>query len=192
MELARDDWVAYFQSIATEERRLLVAIESVGPRAPVNERIDAMCEGICTRHPLRSIAYEQNADVFEVALGLAAREGPLLRYFVAAPRRIFIREGEAVRAIVVTDAGDTRTLVCVFSVEPRSPRTSGSARPLDRGHGRHRQSPKALHVLAGTRQDPHPRRPAPPRAHPQSSNQSAAERHRPGVTLRERASRAEA
>ena len=83
------------------------------------KRISAMCEGVCTRHPLRSICYERRGDVFEVAAGLAAEQGPLLRFFVAEPRSIFIREATRARAIVVTDAGGARTLVCVFPTPPR-------------------------------------------------------------------------
>lgn len=130
MELTQDTWAAYFRGI-TNAHRQLVAIESVGPRARVEERIEAMCEGVCTRHPLRAIAYEQRADVFEVAAGLAAEQGPLLRYLVAAPRRIVVKEERGVRAIAVTDAGGGRTLVCVFSTEPRGSRSGARIRSID-------------------------------------------------------------
>jgi hypothetical protein len=178
MELGREDWVPYFRSISSDERRLFVAIESVGPRVPVEERIEAMCDGVCTRHPLRSIAYEHHADMFEVALGIAAPEGPLLRYFVAAPRQILVREDDSVRAIVVTDAGDTRTLVCVFSVEPRGPHTARIARPLGRRSGHRHQSPNALHILAPARPDLRDRRPATPWALARPAADCAARRHR--------------
>src|ERR1700746_3909957 len=111
VELAQSDWNDYFERMSSEPGRLLVAIESVGRHAALEERISAMCEGVCTRHPLRSICYERRADVFEVAAGLAAEHVPLLRFFVAEPRSIFVREATRARAIVVTDADGALTLV---------------------------------------------------------------------------------
>jgi len=148
MELAQCDWSTYFRSITGEPQCLLVAVESVGPRTPLEERIDAMCEGVCTRHPLRAMCYEQHADVFEVAVGLNLSQGPLLRYFVAAPRRISVREVNAARAIVVSDSGGGRTLVCVFQAPPWDSHTAVLTRPQHRNHVRSPRSGPAAHPLA--------------------------------------------
>jgi hypothetical protein len=145
MELAQHDWTTYFRSITSEPQRLLVAFESVGRRTPVEERIDAMCEGVCTRHPLRAIGYEQHSDVFEVAVGLSVQQGPLLRFFVAAPRRICVRDASAARAFVITDAGGARTLVCVFSMHPWETRTATLTRRARSDPRPRRKPPAALH-----------------------------------------------
>jgi|GEM_PF-3464583 len=157
MELAQCDWSKYFRNITGEQQRLLVAVESVGLRAPLDERIDAMCQGVCTRHPLRAMCYEHRADVFEVAVGLNVGHGPLLRYFVAAPRRISVREVNAARAIVVSDSGGGRTLVCVFPAPPWDSYTATLTRPANRTHVRRPRSPEAMHPLAVSRS----RRPVP-------------------------------
>lgn len=160
MELTQQNWEPYFTGITREPGRRLVAIESLGRHSLVEERIDAMCDGVCTRHPLRAIGYEQRADVLEVAVGLNAEHGPLLRFFVAAPRRIVVREAEAARAIIVTDAGDARTAVVVFPIQPRGTRSTARARPVERDHARRRHAPEALHVVAGDGPDgraPHSR-----------------------------------
>ena len=145
MELAQRDWSRYFRNITSEPQRLLVAVESVGPHTLLDERIDAMCEGVCTRHPLRAMGYEQREDVFEVALGLTAGQGALLRYFVAAPRSISVREVNAARAIVVSDSGGGRTLVCVFTVPPWDSPTATLTRPANRDQVRHRKARDAMH-----------------------------------------------
>lgn len=150
MELTRQDWAPYLEGIANAPGRRLVAIESLGQHSLVDERIDAMCDGVCTRHPLRAIGYEERADVFEVAVGLIAERGPLLRFFVAAPRRIVVREAEVARAIVVTDAGGSRTVVVVFTVDPRGTRSATRARPAEFVHVRRRAAPEAVVVSAGT------------------------------------------
>jgi hypothetical protein len=130
MELAQDSWATYFRSVSSEPQKLLVAMESVGARAMVDERIDAMCEGVCTRHPLLGIAYEPSWDTLEVSVGLSDA-GPLLRYFVAGPRRIFVKETSGARAILVNDSGGGRTLVCLFAAIQRGGRVTALVRPLD-------------------------------------------------------------
>jgi len=145
MELAQSDWNDYFERMSSEPG-LLVAIESVGRRSALEERISAMCEGVCTRHPLRSICYERGADVFEVAAGLAAEHGPLLRFFVSEPRSIFVREATPARAIVVTDAGGALTLVCVFPTRPRDGVSSPMAASRTAVTARLRSAPAELHA----------------------------------------------
>jgi hypothetical protein len=167
MELAQHDWVPYFRSITGEQRRLLVAIESMGRSAPIEERIDAMCGGVCTRHPLRAISYEHHADVLEVAVGLANEQGPLLRYFVAAPR-----------AIVVTDAGGARTLVCVFSIQPRDSRTAALVHSVDRNHVPRRQAPEAVHAIASAGRRDRQRHSVTARRNPRPELDCASRRHR--------------
>jgi len=150
MELAQREWNDYFERITSEPRQLLVAIESVGRHTPLEERISAMCDGVCTRHPLRSIGYEPHADVFEVAAGLAAEHGALLRFFVAEPRRILVREATRARAIVITDAGGAQTLVCVFPTRLRGALRSAAAASRPALTARLRDAPVALHARVRT------------------------------------------
>jgi hypothetical protein len=141
MELAHESWASYFHSITSDVGRLFVAIESVGGRAEVEERIAAMCEGERTRHPLRVISYQPTADVIEVAVGLTVAHGPLLRNFIAAPRRVDVEEvAGGTKAILVTDAAGARTLVCVFSAGPGGARGAAPEESYQDHRRRHRPS----------------------------------------------------
>lgn len=158
MELAQESWASYFRDIASEQRILFAAIEAVGRRAQLDERIASMRDDGYARHPLRLISYDQNADVIEVAVGLTAARGPLLRYFIAAPRQLFIEEAdERTRAILVSDESGGRTLVCVFAVGP----SGRGAAPAESGEGHCRPHRASQGPRARSRRE-HPRRPAGP------------------------------
>jgi hypothetical protein len=117
VELASDSWATYFRRLSCRRGLLHAAIESVEGRAAVEDRIEALCNAVRIRYPLRTISYTAGADRFEVAVGLDAEHGPVLRYFVTAPRRIFVTERKDTSAILVSDANGARTLVCVFGTD---------------------------------------------------------------------------
>jgi hypothetical protein len=67
--------------------------------------------GLGAARPLRTLAYDPVRDVLEVGVGGSQPGQPLLRYFVAAPRAISVRESANEHEIMVEDGGGTRTVI---------------------------------------------------------------------------------
>jgi hypothetical protein len=108
-ELSADSWAEYFDSIAKSVEGLLVTVEVM------NEELGDQTD--VERLPLQTLGYDHKDEVFEVAVGGRGTRYPvLLRHFIANPRTIGIEDDgpPTPSAVLVTDAGGTRTLIRLF------------------------------------------------------------------------------
>jgi hypothetical protein len=104
-ELAAQEWGAYFASIAGTDELVLASV------AVTRERSNGWCEPL---RPLHSIAYEAEEDMLKLAVGPHGSPLPVLRYFIAAPRRIEVTGTGNTTEIVVDDAGGMRTRIRLY------------------------------------------------------------------------------
>jgi Family of unknown function (DUF5335) len=93
-ELATEMWSDYFASIARTRETVLASV------AVTRERANGSHEPM---RPLRSISYDVEDDVLEIAVGPKTSPVPVLRYFIAEPRRIEI-DGSGDSTVIVIDA----------------------------------------------------------------------------------------
>ncbi len=108
-ELAREQWAEYFDAIAPSIGGLLVTVEVMDDQ--LGDQVDV------ERMPLQTIGYDHKDDVVEVAVGGRGVRYPVVfRHFIAAPQTIAVEESAESdpSAILVTDAGGTRTLIRLF------------------------------------------------------------------------------
>jgi Family of unknown function (DUF5335) len=126
-ELRVENWVAYFDAIASGSGARSAAVEVVDGQAG-GRRSVAPC-------PLRAIGYNPAELVLEVTVGgCSERDHALLRHFISDPRSISVEESGPFNptAILVTDASGTRTRIEVFDRPAWMPgprvRGGGSAR----------------------------------------------------------------
>jgi hypothetical protein len=99
--LDRGDWARRLQTVARERAGAATTVELLP--APGNGRQAGL--------PLLSIGYDPAADTLEIAVGRGQARHPLLRYFLAGPRRLELGEDGRELRIVVEDAQGARTLV---------------------------------------------------------------------------------
>jgi hypothetical protein len=107
VKLEPQQWHVYFSSIDPSGARVLA---TVGLLSEYRSR-DADLP-----RPLRTIGYDPDEDVLEVSLGGAASHRPALRYFISAPRAIFVTEARHEKRIMAHDGSGAQTLICLFDL----------------------------------------------------------------------------
>jgi hypothetical protein len=108
-KLAAEEWVEYFDSIASSTDGQLVTIEVMSEELGVQTDVE--------RLPLQAIGYDPKDNVLEVAVGGRSTRYPVvLRHFISNPQAISVEDvGRAApSAILVTEASGTRTLIRLF------------------------------------------------------------------------------
>jgi hypothetical protein len=104
-ELSCVDWCSYFADIDVDLAGVLARVTMASGRPDQDDRVKGW--------PLRAILYDSTADEIEIHVGLSVPRGSVLRYFVAAPRAIQVKEWDHRKVIAVDDARGTRTLIHV-------------------------------------------------------------------------------
>jgi len=112
-QLDAQDWRGYFEAMAVDHEGLKACVTLVSERPQDGE--DAVA------WTLYAISYDQHADEIEIHVGHPAPRGPILRYFVSAPRAIHVQERAGGKVIAVHDMSGVRTLIQVAH-----PRESGA------------------------------------------------------------------
>lgn len=110
-ELAAGAWSAYFASIAPLGERVLASVAVTGDDG-AGDHGDGRQDD--RRRPLRSISYDAEHDVLELAVGSDGAPEPVLRYFISAPRRIDVARTDDITSIVVDDATGARTRIYLY------------------------------------------------------------------------------
>lgn len=107
-ELGAENWMEYFDSIASNIEGLLVTIEVMSEQLGDQLGVE--------RLPLQTIGYDPKDNVLEVSVGRGVRFPVLLRHFISSPQTISVEESGSrnPEAILVTDASGTQTLIHLF------------------------------------------------------------------------------
>jgi hypothetical protein len=111
-ELAAGAWSTYFASIAPLRDRVLARVAVASGDADPHDWGDGAQHD--RPRPLRSISYDPRLDLLELAVGSGGGADPMLRYFIAGPRRIDVARCDEVTSIVVDDASGARTRICLY------------------------------------------------------------------------------
>jgi hypothetical protein len=107
VQLEPQQWPVYFSSIDLSGDRVLATVGLLS---------EYHCRNADLPRPLRTIGYDPDEDVLEVLLGGAASHRPALRYFISAPRTIFVTEAHHETRIMAYDGGGSHTLICLFDL----------------------------------------------------------------------------
>jgi len=102
VELEPERWPAFFEEIACVGAGVLATLEVLRarPNAPAGQ----------PPQELHGIGYRPGDDVLELSVAPPGRSAAL-RYFIAAPRRIRLRESAEGAVLLVEDASGTATLI---------------------------------------------------------------------------------
>jgi Family of unknown function (DUF5335) len=108
VELAERDWDGYLRVLTIDATGAPASVQMVaaGPDSGA-----APCTAL---RPLRGIGYARERDALEVAVGGSALEGPSLRCFVSAPRRVLTEQRGGELSIHVVRASGERALVRIM------------------------------------------------------------------------------
>jgi hypothetical protein len=115
-QLDRTEWSDYLSTVAAEGVRVTVEPCSAGGAGPNG-----------AWRSLRRVRYDSEEDLLTVI----ASGRSVVRFFVKAPRRITLADGEAGSAMIVTDRADVETVIRFSSQPPGGARPT---RPRPRSH----------------------------------------------------------
>lgn len=114
-------WAEYFASIARVGSGVLAAVQVVSG-AGAGELAEH-------RRPLQGIGYDAARDVLELAVGAHSAAGPMLRYFIAAPRAIDVAEAHDRTTLLISDESRLRTQISLYNL-PARPSVGARPTPL--------------------------------------------------------------
>jgi hypothetical protein len=112
VELAERDWDGYLRVLTIDAGGAPASVQMVaaGP--------DSRTAPFTPPRPLRAIGYARERDALEVAVGGSALDGPSLRCFLSAPRRILTEQHDGRLSIHVVRADGERALVRILREAP--------------------------------------------------------------------------